>query len=318
MQKDMPLYIKNYLTNKKTISPTCYHHLFSRIKMKPKIAVILTCYNRHLKTIECLESIYNQKPGTELTFDIYLVDDNSPDNTGKLVKERFPAVNVLYGTGSLFWVGGMRMAWSEALKSAYDGYLLINDDVVMSSNMFSSLLSTHSYSLDKYQQEGIYIGSTKDPETGKVSYGGRTLLNKFTGKSILTEPDQYKPVECDLAHANILLVMKNAVSKIGILNQSFTQRLADYDYTLKAKKTGIPLLVCPGFCGVCKDDHGKNWLTSEYSLKQRISYLKNPKYLAYAEYLLFIKWHFPFYTPVAFSKLWMKTLFPSLWNKLKS
>jgi len=286
--------------------------------MTKKIAVILTCFNRHLKTIDCLESIYSQKLETPVKFDIYLVDDNSPDKTGKLIKERFPEVNVLEGNGSLFWVGGMRLAWTEALKSGYDGYLLINDDVLMNSNMLSSLLATHNYSLQKYQQEGIYIGSTKDPDTNKLSYGGRTLLSKLTGKSVLTEPDQVNPVECDFAHANILLVMKAVTDKIGILNKNFTQRLADYDYTLKAKKNGFPLLVCPGYCGICKDDHGKNWLSADYSLKERISYLKNPKYLAYEEYLLFMKWHFPYYMPVAFVKLWMKTLFPSIWNKLKS
>jgi GT2 family glycosyltransferase len=286
--------------------------------MNQTIAVLLTCFNRHLKTIECLESLYKQDPKPDVNFDIYLVDDSSPDHTGQLIQERFPQVKVIFGNGSLFWVGGMRLAWEEALKSGYDGYLLINDDVLMTQTMFASLLETHKYSLEKYKQGGIYIGSTKDPDTDKLSYGGRTLLNKLTGKSVLKEPDPAKPVECDFAHANILLVMKNVVTKIGILNQNFTQRLADYDYTLKARKNGFPLLISSMYCGICKDDHGKNWLSSEYSLSDRISYLKNPKYLAYEEYLLFMKWHFPYYRPIAFTKLWMKTLFPSIWNKLKS
>lgn len=286
--------------------------------MKPKIAVLVTCFNRHLKTIECLDSLHIQMQGKEVGFDIYLVDDSSPDKTGTLVKERFPEVKVLYGNGSLFWVGGMRLAWQDALKSDYIGYLLINDDVLMSKKILADLLATHQYSLKTYQKGGIYVGSTKDPLTNKLSYGGRTLLNKYTGKSILTEPDPAKPINCDFAHANILLVMKNVVDQIGILNQRFTQRLADYDYTLKAKKNGFPLLVCPMYGGICEDDHGKNWLSSEFTLTERIRYLKNPKHLAYEEYLLFMKWHFPYYMPIAFIKLWLKTLFPSIWNKLKS
>lgn len=288
------------------------------IEMNLKIAVLLTCFNRHSKTIECLNSMAAQILPEGVSLSYYLVDDNSPDQTGKLVKERFPFVEVIQGNGSLFWVGGMRLAWQTAMKNQYDGYLLINDDVQMNPTMIQNLITTNQYALTKYNQTGVYIGSTIDPDSQTISYGGRTLLNRFTGKSILTEPDQLHPKSCDFAHANILLVMNNVVDQIGILNENFTQRLADYDYTLKVSKKALPLLVCPGFCGICKDDHGKNWLPPKSSLKQRIQYLKDPKHLAYHEYLLYMKWHFPFYRPIAFIKLWMKTLFPSLWEMLKS
>jgi len=285
--------------------------------MKLKIAVLLTCYNRVSKTINCLSSVYKQENLQDIKFDVFLVDDNSKDNTGNTIQNLFPEVKVLNGTGSLFWVGGMRMAWTAALQNNYDGYLLLNDDVLLYPTAINNLVKTHNFSVLNYMKEGIYIGSTTDPVTNKISYGGRKLKNKLSDHSTLTIPDQILPVECDLAHANILLVMKNVTAKIGILSDKFTQRLADYDYTLKAKKSGFPLLVSPGFYGQCADDHGRNWLSSTKTLKERVSYLKDPRHLAYHEYLYFIKTHFPIYLPAIFSKLWIKTLFPAIWDKLK-
>ncbi len=287
------------------------------MKTKMHIAVLLTSYNRVEKTSHCLETLFKQAIPEDLELDVILVDDNSTDNTGARVKALFPDVKVLFGNGSLFWVGGMRMAWTEALKNNYDGYLLLNDDVQLNPGTLVTLLNTHQYALSTFEKGGIYIGSTVDPFTNKISYGGRKLTGRFSDHSVLIEPDQKTIKECDLANANILLVMKNVAEKAGILSGKFTQRLADYDYTLTAKKEGFPLLICPGYLGKCEDDHGKNWVTSPSKVSDRIRYLKSPKHLAYDEYLFFMKTHFPLYTPVSFIKLWLKTLFPVLWTKFK-
>jgi len=88
--------------------------------------------------------------------------------------------------------------------------------------------------------------------------------------------------------------------------------VADYDYTLLAGKRGILVLVCPSYLGACENDHGNNWLSANSTLKERIKYLKSPKQLAHKEYLFYIKRHFSFYFPIAFIKLWLKILSPSI------
>lgn len=115
-----------------------------------------------------------------------------------------------------------------------------------------------------------------------------------------------------------MLVSKQVVEKIGILASHFTHCLADYDYSLKARKAGFPVAIAPGFLGKCVNDHGRNWKSQSTTLKERISYLKSPKGLAYKEYLRFIKDHFPLSLPSAFCKLWIKTFFPFLWDTFKN
>lgn len=286
--------------------------------MQNRIAALITCYNRYKKTVTCLEGLLTQQLPADTSMDVYLLDDNSPDKTAEKINTQFPQVKILHGNGSFFWAGGMRACWMEARKNNYDGYLLINDDVELLPGFINMLFEADVYSKQILGKQGLYVGSTYDPGTKKVSYGGRVLLSKLSGKSALMEPDKINFTKCDFAHANILLVMRNVVESIGVLSEKYTQKLADYDYTLHANKAGFPVVVCPGYWGMCEDDHGQNWLSTKYPLKERIRYLKSPKYLAYDEYLYFIKTHYPFYTPIAFIKLWMKTFFPGLWEKFKS
>lgn len=282
------------------------------------IAVLLTTFNRKQKTLACLQNLYQQQLPEDVQLKVFMTDDNSADGTADAVKTQFPEVNIFHGSGSLFWAGGMRNTWQKALTANADYYLLLNDDTLLNKNAVLSLLKGSSYVKSKGEKPAICIGSTADDETGKISYGGRKLVNKNSwgeGSFVFSETEF---VNCDVANANILLVPMEIVKDLGILSTAFTHGLADYDYTLKAKKAGYSLVVAPGFLGTCIDDHGNNWKSANTTLKERIAYLKSPKGLAYHEYLSFIKTHFPKSYLAAFVKLWLKTLFPVIWDKFKN
>jgi GT2 family glycosyltransferase len=210
----------------------------------------------------------------------------------------------------------MRNTWRHAIPSRPDYFLLLNDDTLLYKNALSQLLIAAQKSVEETGEPAICIGSTVDPHTGKASYGGRKLTSNGSWSSHLIHSNT-DYLHCDLAHANILLVPFQVVEKIGILSETYTHGLADYDYTLKARKAGIDMLISPGFLGTCIDDHGNNWKSQKVSLKERIRYMKSPKGLAYKEYLKFIRDHFPLSYPSAFIKLWMKTFFPFIWDTLK-
>ncbi len=280
-----------------------------------KIAVLLTTYNRKEKTLRCLQSLANQIFASDIMLDIYLTDDNSSDGTASAVKEHFPFVNLYGGTGSLFWAGGMRATWKQALKFKHDYYLLLNDDTYLFETAVSNLLKYSNSALKKEPFPSICVGSTSD-SMGRISYGGRKLTSRYWWSSILVH-NKSEFVECDFANANIMLVPSKVVEEIGILSDAYTHGLADYDYTLKAKKAGFHIIVAPGFLGSCIDDHGNNWKSQNVNLIDRIRYLKSPKGLAYKEYLNFIKNHFPLSLPSSFLKLWLKTIFPFVWDRLK-
>lgn len=285
------------------------------------IAVLLTSYNRKGKTINCLRSLYKaiEFSDHDIEFDIYLVDDGSTDGTFESVSRHFPEVMVIKGSGNLFWAGGMRLAWESALSrdQKYDAYLLLNDDVILNEGFLGDIISTHDFCLLKYGQAGIYVSSTKDPCDLKISYGG-TLIKKrgITVKKIKVNPSE-KPILCSMANANILMVTQTVVRKIGILDHKFVHKWADYDYTLTASEKGTPVLVCPGFGGYCVNDHGNTWLSAGTPLKNRLEYLFSHRGLEYYQYIYHLKKHFKFQLPYYFIMLWLKTLFPIIWDKYK-
>ncbi|MBW4890161.1 glycosyltransferase family 2 protein [Mucilaginibacter sp. HMF5004] len=274
------------------------------------IAVLLTTFNRRDKTIACLKSLKGQVTTVPVAIDIYVTDDASADGTPEAIKVIYPEANVFIGSGSLFWAGGMRKSWGEAVKGNYDYYFLLNDDTILTSNVLEVLLSYY-----KNKATGIVVGSTA--EDGKLSYGGRVITSKLNFKKEMVFSNT-EFLNCDLGNANIMLVPKGVVDKIGILSDKYTHGIADYDYTLTAVEAGINVMVAPGILGTCSDDHGNNWKSANTTLKERIKYLKSPKGLAYNEYLYLIKKHLPQHYPVAFVKLWAKTLFPFLWDRFKN
>ncbi|MFD2146829.1 glycosyltransferase family 2 protein [Mucilaginibacter antarcticus] len=143
------------------------------------------------------------------------------------------------------------------------------------------------------------------------------MLNGYNGDSVMLEPDDNELLECHLGNANILLVDKLTVDRIGILSNRYTHSFADYDYTLRAIRKGSKVWIAPGYYGSCDYDHGRPWMSSDRPLKDRIAYMKSPKGLESDSYLKYIKEFFPLNYPSAFAKLWLKTLFPFVYDRFK-
>ena len=271
------------------------------------ITVLLTCHNRKLKTYSCLEALSNCTLEEGFDLNIFLVDDGSTDGTTEYLQGKFKNLQIIQGTGDLFWAGGMRAAWKFANEHEKntDYFLLLNDDTIVFKDTITRLLSDLKSVEDP---KSIIVGPTSDPDTKKISYGGHQLLNRLTFKSKMLIPNNEFPLQCELGNANIMLVPK----------EDYTHGIADFDYTLKALKKGIKTYISSSYCGYCTNDHGVNWLPQDSNLKERIAYLYSPTGLSYKEYIQFVKVHFPFHLPQAFLLLWGKTLFPIIWQLFKN
>lgn len=174
-----------------------------------EIAVLLTCHNRKEKTLLCLDSFYSADLPSLYTFDIYIVDDGSSDGTKGAINEKYPQVNIIDGDGSLFWAGGMRLAWQTAISTKkYHAYLLLNDDVVLNKGFMKNLIETEKYALCKTAQTGIYSGATIDGLTKETTYGAyKIIYNHFVMRHKLLIPNK-RVQKCELTNANILWVSK--------------------------------------------------------------------------------------------------------------
>jgi GT2 family glycosyltransferase len=219
---------------------------------RDRLAILLTCYNRKAKTLECLQHLFNQKLTSEVTLDVYLVDDGSTDGTAEAIHQTYPQVKIFPGTGNLFWNGGMRLAFAEALKGDYDGYIWLNDDTILYPNALPTLLDTAAQLAAQGEDKAIVSGSTQDPDTQEYTYGGMQQWGPFFPPfKCRPVPPTDVPQRCDMMCGNFILIPRSVVQLVGNLDPNLTHYAGDWDYGLRAKQQGCTVWVAPGYQGTC-------------------------------------------------------------------
>ncbi|MDM9580592.1 MULTISPECIES: glycosyltransferase family 2 protein [unclassified Nostoc] len=231
------------------------------------LAVIMTCHNRRNTTLACLNALYQQKKHC----DVYLTDDGSSDGTTEAVKAEYPEVQILQGNGNLFWVGGMHLAFGEAIKYQYDYYLWLNDDTFLEANAVTKLLQVHQNLTELGYADSIVVGSTKDLITGKATYGGAVKSKKwYSNKFEFLEPS-FVIQQCDAMYGNCVLIHKSVAAKVGNIDTAFVHSLGDLDYALRARKLGCKIWVAPGYIGTCTKNSIRNsWADTNLNLLERL------------------------------------------------
>lgn len=228
-------------------------------------AVLITCHNRREKTLRCLESLRVARERADVQVDVFLVDDGSTDGTGQAVKEFFAlhsnsnlTLQLIQGTGDLFWAKGMALAWSEALKfeSAnhsttttfnYNYFLWLNDDVILFEDALSILME------DASRRFGIVVGSCcHSDDHQRLTYG--ILGRWFNG--------------------NVVLIPAEIASAVGIISSDYSHARADNDYAERVRRAGFSFFASSRFVGTCRNETEKK--LEGKTLPQRLMMLVRP------------------------------------------
>lgn len=295
-----------------------------------EIATLLTCYNRCEKTVSCIRETlkaldnYNIQASQNVRMTIYLTDDGCTDGTVSAIStlcEGKIELHIITGNGSLYWAGGMRAAWREALKEKdrWAFYLLLNDDTDVLDNVLFDLFTCHEYSLKKYGRSGLYSGITaaKD-DTNNITYGGDVYTTSSKTLTKRLEPSGC-PQIADIITANILMVPKDVVDEIGIFYDGFIHSGADNDYSVMARKHNIRSFVTPKVCGVCDDDHVYDEEECKklmrMTLAERRKYVQTPT-RSDKDYLLLVRRTIPKKYPISIVMRLTRLYFPALYYKI--
>jgi GT2 family glycosyltransferase len=269
------------------------------------IATLITCYNRKEKTLSCLTALFRCIVPDGCSVDVFLVDDKSNDGTSESVRKEFPQVNIIQGTGNLFWSRGMYLAWETATKTNdYDYYLWLNNDTCLYPDAIEKLVSL----CVKMNNKALICSALQSAISGKVTYGG------YKKKHLLVPNGKLQ--ECETINGNCVLVSRIIYQEVGNLDYVFRHAIGDLDYGYRVGKAGFKLYITPSYLGICESNPAlPKWILKDISFRKRIKALYSP--LAYAEpipFFIYERRHLGLFTAIKhFMSIHIRVLFPQLW-----
>ena len=192
------------------------------------LAVVMTCFNRTTLTSRCIESLKACELPNKIKFRVYLTDDGCTDDTAAKALELCPDAVISKGDGSLYWCGGMRLSMQAALADGADFVLWLNDDVVLDPGAINAAWQTYKSG----SKSSIVIGSTVDPSTGTLNYGGLKPRGQWGVRTMsVIDPriesqysivDPTKQAHCETMAGQFVLIPRAVALKVAQIEPLFT------------------------------------------------------------------------------------------------
>jgi GT2 family glycosyltransferase len=216
------------------------------------ISFIVVSWNAKKYLVECLESIEKHAPGTR--YEIILVDNGSSDGSIEIVKQRFPAVNLICNGRNT----GFAKANNIGIRKCRGRYIcLINSDV----KMLDGCLSTMIRYMDLHPSVGILGPRVLNPDFTKQDSCKYfpTLANEFfraiamdailqdTRFNIVLKPHSSPDVitKVDVLSGCFWMVRKEAFNQVGLLDERFFFYAEDKDLCKRFKEHGWQVVYNP-------------------------------------------------------------------------
>lgn len=262
--------------------------------LRPHIYVAIAAFNRRDKTLACLQALHSQRGlGTEFEINVVLLDDASSDGTEQAVENNFPSVELLKGSGELFWGGGMHVAMHRAFEEQFDFILLLNDDVELRQNAIIIALKTYQEISKKRQQNIAVIGATVKPGTNQITYSGFMRTSRFNPSKIKRVSSiSSEAFQCDTMNGNFVLLPKIVTDILGPIDDTFIHQLGDLDYGYRLNAIGGETWILPGVIGECAANHRKMPFEAEdLSVIQKWKKMNSPLGLPLKSWMAFMWRH---------------------------
>ena len=270
------------------------------------VAVLMTVYNRKEQTLQALRNLHAQTAlSKSVDLKVYIVDDGSTDGTSDAITALFPEIMLIQGTGNLFWCGGMRLAYQEAIKHPFDYHLWLNDDTQLFPGAVEVLLQASGI----VGNNNIIVGSLQDPDTRELSYGGLINSSKWHPFHYRQVLPRQSPQQVLTMNGNCVLIPIQVAMKVGNLDPSYTHGMGDFDYAFRAGKIGIGTWICSGYIGTCARNSIKGtWKDKNLSFKERWQKLNSPKGLPPNEWKVFTQRYGGLLWPVFWISTYIKLI----------
>ncbi len=214
---------------------------------KYKIAVIIVNYNVEFFLEQCLNSV--KKALKNVSGEVFVVDNNSIDNSVSMVKTKFPDYQLIENKKNV----GFSTANNQAIELSNSEYvLLLNPDTVIEEDTLEKVIEF----MDKNRKagglgvrmidgKGRFLPESKrglpTPQVAFYKIFGLSSLfpkSKKFGQYHLGHLDEYEIHEVDILSGAFMLLRKETLNQVGLLDETFFMYGEDVDLSYRIIKGG--------------------------------------------------------------------------------
>ncbi|MGV3632171.1 MAG: glycosyltransferase family 2 protein [Bacteroidota bacterium] len=199
-------------------------------------------YNVEYFLEQCLNSCVKALQNVE--GEIFVVDNNSIDGSNEMVKAKFPSVHLIENKKNL----GFSTANNQAVKLSQGKYvLLLNPDTVVEEDTFEKVVRFMDEHADAgglgvrmLDGKGRFLPESKrglpTPSVAFYKIFGLSALfpkSKLFGKYHLGYLSEFKTHEVDVLSGAFMLLRKETLDKVGLLDEQFFMYGEDIDLSYR-------------------------------------------------------------------------------------
>lgn len=235
-----------------------------------QLSIIIINFNTRELLKKCLESIENEKKARER--EIIVIDNASSDDSRQMVEKEFPSVNLILNSENV----GFAKAVNKGLAIAKgESVLLLNSDTQLKKGSLENLLEFEERVRPAIVgMKMINPGGTSQPSVFHLPTLRGAVSEYWLGEK--GSFSKYEPLggtgqEVEAVSGGAMLISRNVLAKIGLLDERYFFYFEDLDYCRRARKAGFKVYYLPSAEVVHEHGaSGRNLVSSENQWRRLI------------------------------------------------
>jgi GT2 family glycosyltransferase len=210
----------------------------------PIVTVILVNWNGREITLECLASL---RDVTYAPLRVVVVDNASTDGSVKAIQEAYPDILVLPQERNLRYAGGNNVGMRRALADGTAMVMLLNNDTTVDPKCVSALVAR----IQADERCGMVAPRIYYDHPPDLLWFAGGVISMWTGTMRHTgirerDAERYAtPREIDYASGCCILTTREAIEKVGMLDESFYMYSEDADWSMRIRQAGYRIVYEP-------------------------------------------------------------------------
>jgi len=201
------------------------------------LTISIVTYNAGAMIFQCLQSIFQNRYSFD--FDVYVIDNNSMDNTVSTIENRFPSIHIVRNNRNV----GYARANNQAITRSRSRYVLIlNPDILVLKDsvekMYQYMESNPDVGIAScrllYPNGELQLSCRKFPTVKTFLMRGLRIERWFPRSSalesyLLEKEDHRYNMEVDWCLGSCLMVRREAMDQVGMLDENYFMYYEDID-----------------------------------------------------------------------------------------